>query len=121
MPTMKSPAKRLTLATTFAALVLAASPALADSSDVPTRRMHAILEDIATRSFFFGIEALWPAFYDGGAAVLDTVVGDGVEVVLDDTHAIEETLYARQRRGEHEIDVDALIEADQSERDARHE
>ena len=27
----------------------------------------------------------------------------------------------RQRRGEHEIDVDALIEADQSEREARHE
>ncbi len=27
----------------------------------------------------------------------------------------------RQRRGEHEIDVNALIEADQSEREARHE
>ncbi|MBI5508512.1 MAG: transcription-repair coupling factor [Deltaproteobacteria bacterium] len=76
--------------------------ALAETTNVPTRRLHATLADIEQRNYFFGIEALWPAFYDGSARVLDAVADPKAALVLDQPREVEAALDERWRRAAHE-------------------
>ena len=75
---------------------------LADTTEIPTRRLHSLTADIEQRNYFFGIEALWPLFYDGGARILDTLIAPGVVVVIDAPERVEAELMARWERAGHE-------------------
>ncbi|MEE8410384.1 MAG: CarD family transcriptional regulator, partial [Myxococcota bacterium] len=75
---------------------------IAEANDVPTRRLHAMQEEIGRRNYFYGVEALWPAFYHGGAPVLDTLLGGEPIVVLDEPESIADVLTKRWERCEQE-------------------
>ncbi len=68
--------------------------ALGDEQQLPTRRVRATVDDISQRTYFYGIEALWPAFYESTERCYDAL-RDGATVVLDGPEAIEEALGAR--------------------------
>ncbi len=70
---------------------------IADEIIIPTRRLHAVVEQIEQRNYFFGVEGLWPTFYDGGAPVLDTLLGDDVVVVLDDVDTVRDALDTHEK------------------------
>ncbi len=62
--------------------------AYGDEVEVPTRRLSALVEEIHTRNYFFGIEALWPIFYAAPAPVFATLLGGEATVVLDEPQAV---------------------------------
>ena len=81
--------------------------ALGDAQQLPTRRVRATLDDINQRTYFYGIESLWPAFYPSSERCYDALKS-GAVVVLDGPDGIEETLGARS---EHAIrDRDRALE-----------
>jgi transcription-repair coupling factor (superfamily II helicase) len=75
---------------------------IAEETIIPTRRLHALMGDIEQRNYFFGVEHLWPAFYEGGESVADALLGEDVAVVVDDRDAVEAALDERWRRAEQE-------------------
>ncbi len=77
--------------------------ALAEHIAIPSRRLRTTLEDIEQRNYFFGIEVLWPAFYDDDAPMLHALV-EGCDVVLDDPETLFRTLESRWSRAEAERD-----------------
>ncbi|MEK7703405.1 MAG: transcription-repair coupling factor [Myxococcota bacterium] len=77
---------------------------LADATEIPTRRLRAVQEEIQSRHYFFGVEALWPAFFARSESVLETLLGKDVAVVLDDGEGVRAALESWWRRAgeEHE-------------------
>ncbi|MEZ0314019.1 MAG: transcription-repair coupling factor, partial [Myxococcota bacterium] len=81
--------------------------ALGDQHQLPTRRVRATIDDVNQRTYFYGIESIWPAFYPSSERCYDALKA-GAVVVLDGPDGIEETLGARS---EHAIrDRDRAIE-----------
>ena len=60
---------------------------------IPTRKLHAILDDIENGLHFFGIESLLPIFHPDGLAAADAYLpqGDDVVYLLDDPEQVEST------------------------------
>ncbi len=48
--------------------------ALGDSLTIPTRKIHSTIEEVRVGNYFFGIEALWPAFFPLKEKVFDQIV-----------------------------------------------
>jgi transcription-repair coupling factor (superfamily II helicase) len=71
---------------------------LNEVGSVPTRRISQLIAEVGTCNYFFGIEELWPLFYDGSAAVIDTLVTPDTTVVLDKPESIDKTLDERWSR-----------------------
>ncbi len=75
---------------------------LGESTDLPSRRLRAVRESIGQRNYFYGVEALWPAFYAQSDAVLPTLLGANTTLVLDDPAAIRSQNDDFYRRAEKE-------------------
>ncbi|MBI3180140.1 MAG: transcription-repair coupling factor, partial [Deltaproteobacteria bacterium] len=102
------------------ARALARLQEIAEHEDIPTRKLNSVSEEVSQRNYFYGVEVLWPLFYQGSAAVWDALAA-GATVVLDDPHAIEAALAERwqravqereRARGHHRLvtEVDAHLE-----------
>ncbi|MDP7040316.1 MAG: transcription-repair coupling factor [Myxococcota bacterium] len=55
---------------------------LSDSLTIPTRKVHAAIEEIEHGNYFFGIEALWPAFFEQKEKVFEELVDDHTCIFL---------------------------------------
>ncbi len=75
---------------------------LAEAQNTPTRRLHSTVADVEQRNYFFGVESLWPLFYEQNSRVLDTLVGPDTRVVVDDATNVSAELARRWARAEHE-------------------
>lgn len=75
---------------------------LAERVVIPSKRLRLTREEIAERHYFFGAEALWPLFYSAAEPVLDSLLGDGTQVVLVQSQAVYEAVESRYQRAEHE-------------------
>jgi transcription-repair coupling factor (superfamily II helicase) len=58
-----------------------------DTSAIPTRKLRAMADEIAGRNYFFGVEALWPAFYGGSTDVLTSLLQLCPTVVVEASDA----------------------------------
>ena len=61
---------------------------LGERADLPSRRLRLLREEIGQRHYFYGVEALWPAFYTKRQSPLELLMGPQTCVVLDDAAAI---------------------------------
>ena len=75
---------------------------LNEVGSVPTRRIRQLIAEIDSRNYFFGVEALWPLFYDTSADVWDTLAPPGTLVVLDQPERIDKALGDYWQRAEGE-------------------
>lgn len=93
--------------------------AMAEEIAIPSRRLRAMLEDIDHGNYFFGIEALWPAFHGQGCAIVGELVA-GCRVVLEEPDELETRAerwwnkaygdrQAALERGQPVVDVDELV------------
>ncbi|MFC1611303.1 hypothetical protein ACFL6C_10105 [Myxococcota bacterium] len=71
---------------------------IAEETIIPSRRLHALMSEIEQRNYFFGVEAIWPAFYEQGVPILDTLIADDVMTVIDDRDAVGDALQDRWER-----------------------
>ncbi len=74
---------------------------IGEQESIPTRKLSALREDISQRNYFYGVEALWPLFYEGSAPVWEALA-HGAWVALDDPDAIEQNLGERFARAHSE-------------------
>ncbi len=75
---------------------------LAEELDIPTKRIREYKEEIEQHHYFYGIEALWPLFYDGTESAIGRLLDGGPSglkplLVLDNGIAIEEALEERAK------------------------
>lgn len=78
------------------AVVRHALACIRDAADrllIPTRKLHAILDDIENQLHFFGIESLLPIFHPEGLETANAYLPRGEDVVylLDDPELVEST------------------------------
>lgn len=71
-----------------------------DALNMPTHKQRALCDEIAGRNFFFGIEALWPAFYTHTETILSAITPPGCQVTLVDPEAVAAAWQARITRTE---------------------
>ena len=69
---------------------------------IPSRQLRHLREGIAQRTYFYGIEALWPAFYAGTEAMLPALITQHTRVVLQEPEAVQQQVSDRHRRAEDE-------------------
>ncbi len=81
---------------------VAALRAYGERVDIPTRKLSQLEAEIEARHYFFGIEALWPAFYDERPRVVDDLVAQGTVVVIEAADHLPETLARYLERAEAE-------------------
>ncbi len=84
------------------ARALARLEELGESQLVPTRKLRRVREEIEQRNYFFGVEALWPAFYGASGAVLEAVGARYPGFILDDREQIAEQLTRREQEAAQE-------------------
>jgi transcription-repair coupling factor (superfamily II helicase) len=68
-----------------------------ETSAIPTRKLRALVEEIGSRNYFFGAEALWPAFASGAVPILDTLLQLQPTVVLAEPDACAALWHARRK------------------------
>ena len=77
---------------------------VADTAVIPSRQLRHLREEISQRTYFYGIEALWPAFYTSSEAMLPALLTPDTTVVLQEPGAIQQAVHAMEQKAvaEHE-------------------
>jgi transcription-repair coupling factor (superfamily II helicase) len=74
---------------------------------IPSRRLGGMVEDIERRHYFFGIESLWPLFYESTQSVAELLVNQSAQVVLVGDHTLFESMADQAERSQ--VGYDAAI------------
>jgi transcription-repair coupling factor (superfamily II helicase) len=77
--------------------------AYGDAVEIPTRKVSHLAQEIEARHYFFGIEALWPAFYDATESVLTSVLSAESVVVAESADRLAEVLEKYEQRAAAEL------------------
>ena len=75
---------------------------LAENVAIPSRRIRTLVEEIEQRHYFYGVEALWPAFYAAQEAVADTLLPLARLLVVDAEPAVHQAFIDRWAQAEKE-------------------
>ncbi len=73
---------------------------LGEEIAIPSRRLGGIIEDIERRHYFFGIESLWPLFYNGTESIASLFTQISSRAVLLGDHTLFESMADQAERSE---------------------
>ncbi len=73
-----------------------------ETAVIPSRQLRHLREEINQRTYFYGIEALWPAFYAGTEPMLPALVTPQTRLVLLEPEAVQQVIGERTRRAQTE-------------------
>ena len=66
--------------------------ALGEEIAIPSRRLGGMVEDIERRHYFFGIESIWPLFYESAEPVASLLLATASRTVLVGDHTLFESM-----------------------------
>ena len=69
-----------------------------ETAVIPSRQLRQLREQVSARTYFYGIEALWPAFYTSTEPMLPTLLTPHTRLVLQEPEAVQQVVTSRISR-----------------------